>query len=190
MDPMKNYFNGSSVLMATVQAIEAFQAAHLKHLKDKTAESEAFMKKSLDTVQELKEQLMVPDKDADRIRLSFLEQATQLEENINRLHQQDLYPDLYRDSESHFMLMLDINNCFKTALVTKGRSTPIIELSTTIRAWKDHGVVAFCRDVKKNMRESKFENCWEALEWYEKSKTSLTYTFEILALTGNLGIDE
>ncbi|WP_442590521.1 hypothetical protein ACSBL2_04765 [Pedobacter sp. AW31-3R] len=184
---MKIFFNGSSLLMTTVQAIEAFQAAHLKHLKTKTLESKAFMKKSLDTVQALKAQLLEPDQEADRIRKSFLEQAVKLEDNIHKLHKQDLYPDLYRDSESHFMLMTDIINSFKTALVTKGRSTPIIELSSTVRPWKDHGVIAFCRDVKNNMYESKFENCWDALEWYEKSKTSLTYTFEILSITGNLG---
>lgn len=187
MKPIKNYFNGSSLLLASVQAIEVFQDAHNKYLKLKTAEATEKMANCLLTVKALQAQLNTPDKDADLIRIAFMEQATKLENNINTLHSYDLYPDLYRDSESHFMLMMDIVNSFKTALVTKGQSVPIVELSSTLKPWKDHGVVAFCRDIQKNMRELKFNTCWEALEWYEKSKDSLTYTFEILSITGNLG---
>lgn len=187
MKPMKNYFSGSSLLMASVQAIEVFQDAHNKYLKLKTEEATELMAQSLKTVKDLQEQLNAPDEEADRIRIAFLEQATKLEKSIESLHNQDLYPDLYRDSESHFMLMTDIINSFKTALVTKGQSVPIVELSSTVKPWKDHGVVAFCRDVKNNMNEKKFNTCWDALEWYEKSKSSLTYTFEILSITGNLG---
>jgi hypothetical protein len=72
-------------------------------------------------------------------------------------------------------------------LLSKGDAFPFIELSTSENAWKDYGVVAFCRDVTNNLKTSRFESLWDALQCYEKNKTQLTYTFEILSLTGNLG---
>jgi len=184
--PIKN-FSGSSILMITVEAIEKFQAAHLSFLKKETEESTELMAQSLQTVKMLQAQLSSPDETADQIRIGFLQQATVLEKNIQNLHAVDLYPDLYRDSESQFMLMNDIINCFKTALISKGEAVPLVELSTTVNPWKDYGIVAFCRDVTNNLKNTKFKSYWDALQWYEKNKSTLTYTFEILSMTGNLG---
>ena len=99
----------------------------------------------------------------------------------------DLYPDLYRDSETPFRLLTDILDTFKISLLSKGESNPLIELSTSTNEWKDYGVIAFCKDVKNFLNMSKFNNLWDALQCYEKNKSQLTYTFEILSLTGNLG---
>jgi hypothetical protein len=183
----KNYYNAPSVLVKSLEAIENFQSAHKLFLKKNTEDSRKSMAQSLQTVKTLQDELSVPDESADQIRLAFLKQVTTLEQNIENIHKDGLYPDLYRDSESCFRLLKDILDSFKISLLSKGESYPFIELSTSSNEWKDHGVVAFCRDVKNNLKPIKFKSLWDALQCYEKNKTQLTYTFEILSITGNLG---
>lgn len=183
----KNYYNAPSVLVKSLEAIENFQSAHKLFLKKNTEDSRKSMAQSLQTVKILQDELSVPDESADQIRLAFLRQVMTLEQNIESIHKDGLYPDLYRDSESCFRLLKDILDSFKISLLSKGESYPFIELSTSSNEWKDHGVVAFCRDVKNNLNPIKFRSLWDALQCYEKNKTQLTYTFEILSITGNLG---
>jgi len=184
---IKNYYNAPSVLVKSLEAIENFQSAHKTFLKRNNEESKKSMAQSLQIVKTLQDELSVPDESADQIRLAFLKQVTVLEQNIENIHLEGLFPDLYRDSESCFRLLQDILDGFKISLLSKGESYPFIELSTSDNEWKDHGVVAFCRDVKNNLSPAKFRSLWDALQCYEKNKTQLTYTFEILSLTGNLG---
>ena len=186
----KNYYNAPSVLVKSLEAIENFQSAHKLFLKKNTEDSRKSMAQSLQTVKILQDELSVPDESADQIRLAFLRQVMTLEQNIESIHKDGLYPDLYRDSESCFRLLKDILDSFKISLLSKGESYPCIELSTSSNEWKDHGVVAFCRDVKNNLNPIKFRSLWDALQCYEKNKTQLTYTFEILSITGNLGKKE
>jgi hypothetical protein len=183
----KNYFNAPSVLVSSLEAIERFQEAHKTYLKLDSEEAREDMAKALQTVKILQEDLAVPDEKADNIRVGFLKQVNALESNIKTIHDDGLYPDLYRDSETPFRLLNDILDNFKISLLSKGDAFPFIELSTSENAWKDYGVVAFCRDVTNNLKTSRFESLWDALQCYEKNKTQLTYTFEILSLTGNLG---
>lgn len=185
--PINNYFNTPSLLMTSLEAIERFQAAHKTYLKTDNEESRKTMAQALQTVKLLQNDLSVPDDSAEKIRLCFLKQVESLEQNINAIHANDLYPDLYRDSETPFRLLTDILDTFKIALLSKGESNPLIELSTSTNEWKDYGVIAFCRDVKNYLNKSKFNNLWDALQCYEKNKSQLTYTFEILSMTGNLG---
>jgi len=173
--------------MTSLEAIERFQSAHKLYLKTDTEESRKTMANALQTVKLLQVDLSVPDESADRIRLAFLRQVTALEEKIEAIHVDDLFPDLYRDSETPFRLLTDILDSFKISLLSKGESYPYIELSSSSNEWKDHGVVAFCRDVKNNLKESKFISLWDALQTYQRNKTQLSYTFEILSMTGNLG---
>lgn len=187
MKPIKNYFNAPSILMSSLEAIESFQSAHKNYLKKETEEARKTMAQSLQTVKLLQTELSLPDTSADNVRLAFLKQVDNLQEKIDALHKQGMYPDLYRDSESCFRLMTDILHNFKIALLSKGESYPLIELSSSTNEWKDHGVTAFCRDVKNNLKTVQFNSLWDALQCYEKNKTQLTYTFEILSLTGNLG---
>ncbi|MET1053959.1 MAG: hypothetical protein ABWY16_01515 [Pedobacter sp.] len=184
---IKNYFNAPSLLMTSLQAIEHFQSAHKLYLKTDNEESRKSMAKALQAVKLLQVELSVPDETADRIRVAFLNQVTVLEEKIEAIHLDDLFPDLYRDSETPFRLLTDILDSFKISLLSKGEAHPYIELSSSSNEWKDHGVVAFCRDVKNNLKESKFNSLWDALQTYQKNKTQLSYTFEILSMTGNLG---
>lgn len=184
---IKNYFNAPSVLMTSLDAIERFQSAHKSYLKADSEESRKEMAQALQTVKLLQTDLSAPDDDAEKIRLAFLKQVEALEQNINMIHKDDLYPDLYRDSETPFRLLTDILDTFKISLISKGSSTPLIELSTSSNEWKDHSVIAFCRDVKNNLNQAKFKSLWDALQCYQKNKTQLTYTFEILSMTGNLG---
>lgn len=188
--PIKNYFNAPSLLMKSLEAIDSFQSAHKDHLKTDTNESRRFMVQTLQTIKNLQPELSIPDETADKIRIAFLKQVTVLEENINNIHKEELYPDLYRDSETPFRLLTDILDTFKLSLLSKGDSYPFIELSTSNNEWKDHGVVAFCRDVKNNLNKTKFNSLWDALQVYQKNKTQLSYTFEILSMTGNLGKHE
>ncbi|KIO76534.1 hypothetical protein TH53_14325 [Pedobacter lusitanus] len=183
----KNYYNTPSVLVKSLEAIENFQAAHKLFLKKKTEDSRKSMAHSLQTVKTLQNELSIPDESADQIRIAFLKQVITLEQNIENIHKDGLYPDLYRDSESSFRLLKDILDSFKISLLSKGESHPFIELSTSNNEWKDHGVIAFCRDVKNNLNPIRFKSLWDALQCYEKNKTQLTYTFEILSITGNLG---
>lgn len=183
----KNYYNAPSVLVKSLEAIENFQSAHKLFLKKNTEDSRKSMAQSLQTVKILQDELSIPDESADQIRIAFLKQVITLEQNIESIHQNGLFPDLYRDSESCFRLLKDILDTFKISLLSKGESYPFVELSTSSNEWKDHGVVAFCRDVKNNLNPIKFRNLWDALQCYEKNKTQLTYTFEILSITGNLG---
>lgn len=187
MKPVKNYFNAPSILMSSLEAIESFQSAHKSYLKKETEESRQSMAQSLQTVKLLQTDLSLPDPSADNIRIAFLKQVESLERKIDEIHKDGMYPDLFRDSESCFRLMTDILHSFKVSLLSKGESFPLIELSSSSNEWKDHGVTAFCRDVKNNLNTTEFNNLWEALQCYEKNKTQLTYTFEILSLTGNLG---
>ena len=184
---IKNYFNAPSLLMTSLEAIERFQSAHKLYLKKDNEESRKSMAQALQAVKLLQVELSVPDESADKIRLAFLKQVATLEENINIIHLDDLFPDLYRDSETPFRLLTDILETFKISLLSKGESHPYIELSTSSNEWKDHGVIAFCRDVKNNLKEIKFNSLWDALQTYQKNKTQLSYTFEILSMTGNLG---
>lgn len=184
---IKNYFNTPSLLMSSLEAIERFQSAHKNYLKTDNEESKKSMAQSLQTVKLLQGELSVPDESADKIRIAFIKQVKTLEDNINKMHLDGLYPDLYRDSESNFRLLIDILDSFKISLVSKGESCPFVELSSSSNEWKDHGVTAFCRDVKNALEPSKFNNLWDALQCFQKNKTQLTYTFEILSLTGNLG---
>jgi len=183
----KNYYNSSSVLMSSLEAIERFQVAHKTYLKNESEDARKSMAQSLQTVKLLQDELSKPDEKADNIRVGFLKQVIALERSIQDIHQQELFPDLYRDSESPFRLLNDIINMFKMTLITQGDSQPFIELSTSENEWKDYGVIAFCKDVKNNLESSRFTSLWDALQCYEKNKTQLTYTFEILSLTGNLG---
>jgi hypothetical protein len=183
----KNYYNAPSVLVKSLEAIENFQSAHKLFLKKNTEDSRKSMAQSLQTVKTLQDELSAPDESADQIRVAFLRQVMTLEQNIESIHKDGLYPDLYRDSESCFRLLKDILDSFKISLLSKGESYPFVELSTSSNEWKDHGVVAFCRDVKNNLNPIKFRSLWDALQCYEKNKTQLTYTFEILSITGNLG---
>jgi len=188
MNPsIKNYFNAPSLLMTSLEAIERFQSAHKVYLKTDNEESRTSMAKALQTVKLLQTELSAPDESADKIRIAFLKQVTSLEEKIEAIHLDDLFPDLYRDSETPFRLLTDILDCFKISLISKGESCPYIELSSSSNEWKDHGVTAFCRDVKNNLQEIKFSSLWDALQTYQKNKTQLSYTFEILSMTGNLG---
>lgn len=188
MKPLiKNYFNAPSLLMTSLEAIERFQSAHKLYLKTDNEESRKSMAQALQAVKLLQGELSVPDESADSIRVAFLKQVEMLEENINAIHVNDLFPDLYRDSETPFRLLTDILDSFKISLLSKGESYPCIELSSSSNEWKDHGVIAFCRDVKNNLQEVKFNSLWDALQTYQKNKTQLSYTFEILSMTGNLG---
>ena len=187
MKPPNNNYNTPSLLLTSLEAIERFQAAHKTYLKANNEESKKIMAQALQTVKLLQRDLSIPDESAEKIRLGFLKQVEALEQNINVIHRNELYPDLYRDSESPFRLLTDILDTFKISLLSKGESNPLIELSTSTNEWKDHGVIAFCRDVKKFLNTSKFNNLWDALQCYEKNKSQLTYTFEILSMTGNLG---
>jgi len=187
MKPIKNYKNAPQILLASVEAIEKFQAAHTRFVKTDSEEDRNEMAESLRVVKMLQPELNAPDAEADQIRLAFIKQATILEANIINMNMHDLHPDLYRDSESHFMLMKDIINCFKTALVTKGETVPLVELSSTTTPWKDQGIISFCKDLKKDLAATEFKTLWEALQCYERCKTLLTYTFEVLNITGNLG---
>lgn len=184
---IKNYYNAPSVLIKSLEAIEGFQSAHKVFLEKNTEDSRKSMAQSLQTVKELQDELSAPDEYADDIRVAFLKQVMALEQNIDEIHKDGLYPDLYRDSESSFRLLKDILDSFKISLLSKGESYPFVELSTSNNEWKDHGVIAFCRDVKNNLKPIKFRSLWDALQCYEKNKTQLTYTFEILSITGNLG---
>jgi hypothetical protein len=184
---IKNYFNAPSLLMTSLEAIERFQSAHKLYLKTNTEESRQSMATALKAVKLLQTDLSAPDESADKIRIAFLKQVTVLEEKIDAIHLDDLFPDLYRDSETPFRLLTDILDSFKISLLSKGESYPYIELSTSSNEWKDHGVIAFCRDVKNNLQENKFASLWDALQTYQKNKTQLSYTFEILSMTGNLG---
>jgi len=184
---IKNYYNAPSVLVKSLEAIESFQSAHKVFLKKNTEDSRKSMAQSLQTVKQLQDELSAPDESADDIRVAFLKQVIALEQNIDDIHKDGLYADLYRDSESSFRLLKDILDSFKISLLSKGESYPFVELSTSNNEWKDHGVVAFCRDVKNNLNPIKFKSLWDALQCYEKNKTQLTYTFEILSITGNLG---
>jgi len=184
---IKNYFNTPSLLTSSLEAIERFQSAHKNYLKADNEESKKSMVQALHTVKLLEAELSVPDDSADKIRLAFLAQVTALEENIDHIHTEGLFPDLYRDSESNFRLLIDILDSFKISLLSKGESYPFVELSSSSNEWKDYGVVAFCRDVKNNLGPTKFKNLWDAIQCYQKNKTQLSYTFEILSLTGNLG---
>lgn len=184
---VKNYFNAPSLLMKSLEAIERFQSAHKHYLKTDNEDSRKSMAQTLQTVKVLQTELSVPDEEADNVRIAFLKQVTVLEQNINTIHLKDLYPDLYRDSETPFRLLTDILDTFKISLLSKGESYPFIELSSSSNEWKDHGVIAFCRDVKNHLMETKFNNLWDALQTYQKNKTQLSYTFEILSMTGNLG---
>jgi hypothetical protein len=184
---INNYFNTPSLLVTSLEAIERFQLAHKQYLKTDTEEARKAMAAALQTVKVLQTELSLPDESADKIRVAFLKQVTVLEENINKIHLDDMYPDLYRDSETPFRLLTDILESFKIALLSKGESHPYIELSTSSNEWKDHGVIAFCRDVKNNLTEARFKSLWDALQTYQKNKTQLSYTFEILSMTGNLG---
>jgi hypothetical protein len=184
---IKNYFNAPSLLMTSLEAIERFQSAHKLFLKTNTEESRQSMATALKAVKLLQVDLSVPDESADKIRVAFLKQVRALEEKIDAIHLDDLYPDLYRDSETPFRLLTDILDSFKISLLSKGESHPYIELSSSSNEWKDHGVTAFCRDVRNNLQESKFASLWDALQTYQKNKTQLSYTFEILSMTGNLG---
>jgi hypothetical protein len=184
---LKDYYNASPLLMKSLEAIERFQSAHKHYLKTDNEESRKSMSLTLQWVKELQKELSVPDEAADNIRVAFLKQVTTLEQNINKIHLNDLYPDLYRDSETPFRLLTDILESFKISLLSKGEASPFIELSTSSNEWKDHGVLAFCRDVKNNLKKTKFNNLWDALQTYQKNKTQLSYTFEILSMTGNLG---
>ncbi|QNK61934.1 hypothetical protein H7F33_15415 [Pedobacter sp. PAMC26386] len=183
----KNYYNAPSVLVKSLEAIENFQSAHKLFLKKNTEDSRKSMAQSLQMVKALQNELSIPDESADQIRVAFLKQVTTLEQNIESIHKDGLYPDLYRDSESNFRLLKDILDGFRISLLSNGESYPFIELSTSNNEWKDHGVIAFCRDVKNSLKPTKFNSLWDALQCYEKNKTQLTYTFEILSLTGNLG---
>jgi len=183
----KNYFNAPSMLVSSIEAIEKFQIAHKTYLKKDSEEARKEMAQSLQTVKLLQDELSVPDEQADNIRIAFMKQVIALEKSIKDIHDKGLYPDLYRDSETSFRLLTDILGIFKISLLSKGDSCPFIELSTSSNEWKDYGVVAFCRDVKNNLKSIRFESLWDALQCYEKNKTQLTYTFEILSLTGNLG---
>ncbi len=188
MKPLiKNYFNAPSLLMSSLEAIERFQLAHKNYLKADNEESRKSMAQALQTVKLLQTELSTPDPSADKIRLAFIQQVTTLEANIDHIHLDGLYPDLYRDSESNFRLLIDILDSFKITLLSKGESVPFVELSSSSNEWKDHGVVAFCRDVRNHLQPSKFNSLWDALQCFQKNKSQLTYTFEILSLTGNLG---
>ncbi|SDZ96367.1 hypothetical protein SAMN05443550_101555 [Pedobacter hartonius] len=184
---IKNYFNVPSLLMTSLEAIERFQSAHKLYLKTDDEESRNSMAQALQAVKLLQKDLSVPDESADKIRIAFLKQVIALEEKINTIHLDDLFPDLYRDSETPFRLLTDIIESFKITLLSKGESHPFIELSTSSNEWKDHGVIAFCRDVKNSLQDVKFKSLWDALQTYQKNKTQLSYTFEILSMTGNLG---
>lgn len=187
MKPIKNYFNAPSILVSGLEAIESFQSAHKSYLKKETEETRQSMAQSLQTVKLLQTDLSLPDQSADQIRHAFLKQVDSLEKKIDEIHQEGLYPDLFRDSESAFRLLTDILQSFKIALLSRGEASPLIELSSSTNEWKDHGLSAFCRDVRNNLKTTPFNSLWDALQCYEKNKTQLTYTFEILALTGNLG---
>lgn len=173
--------------MNSLEAIERFQSAHKHYLETDTEESRKSMAQTLQTVNMLQAELSTPNEDADKIRLAFIKQVTALEENINNIHLDELYPDLYRDSETPFRLLTDILDSFKISLLSKGESYPFIELSTSSNEWKDYGVIAFCRDVKNNLKDVRFKHLWDALQTYQRNKTQLSYTFEILSITGNLG---
>lgn len=183
----KNYFNAPSVLVNSLEAIERFQAAHKSYLKQDSEDARKDMAQALQTVKILQDDLSAPDELADNIRIGFMKQVIALEKGIKDIHDVGLFPDLYRDSETPFRLLNDILGSFKISLLSRGDAYPFIELSTSDNKWKDYGVVAFCRDVRNNLKEAKFESLWDALQCYEKNKTQLTYTFEILSLTGNLG---
>lgn len=183
----KNYFNAPSVLVSSLEAIEKFQVAHKTYLKKDSEDARKEMAQSLQTVKLLQDELSAPDEVADNIRVAFMKQVIALEKSIKGIHDIGLYPDLYRDSETPFRLLNDILGTFKISLLSTGDSYPFIELSTSDNEWKDYGVVAFCRDVKNHLKTTRFASLWDALQCYEKNKTQLTYTFEILSLTGNLG---
>jgi hypothetical protein len=183
----KNYYNASSILMNSLEAIERFQVAHKTYLKNENEDARKSMAQALQTVKMLQDELSKPDEKADNIRIGFLKQVIALERSIQEIHKQDLFPDLYRDSESPFRLLNDILNIFKMTLITQGDTQPFIELSSSDHKWKDYGVIAFCKDVRNNLESIRFTSLWDALQCYEKNKTQLTYTFEILSLTGNLG---
>lgn len=188
MKPFRhNYFNASSVLMNSLEAIEKFQTAHKTYVKQATELTRQDMVKTLHTVKILQDNLSVPDEEADNIRVGFLKQISALEENIKSIRGTGLYPDLYRDSETPFRLLNDILENFKISLLSKGEVHPFVEMSTSDNTWNDFGVVTFCRDVSNYLKTAQFENLWDALQCYEKNKLQLTYTFEILSLTGNLG---
>jgi len=184
---IKNYFNAPSLLSTSIEAIERFQSAHKQYLKTDNIEARAAMADALKSVKMLQKDLAVPDDSADKIRTAFINQVTALEKNIEAIHIDDLFPDLYRDSETPFRLLTDILDSFKISLLSKGESSPVIELSTSSNEWKDISITAFCRDVKNNLKQTKFNSLWDALQAYQKNKTQLSYTFEILSMTGNLG---
>jgi len=184
---IKNYFNAPSLLLTSLEAIDRFQAAHKDYLHTDSEESRVSMAQALQCVKLLQNDLSVPDESADNVRVAFIKQVSALETNINMIHHDELYPDLYRDSETPFRLLTDILDSFKISLLSKGETYPIIELSTSTNEWKDYGVIAFCKDVVNNLNNTKFTNLWDALQTYQKNKTQLSYTFEILSLTGNLG---
>lgn len=183
----KKYFNVPEALNESVAALESFQEAHHAYLKKETEEARREMSRSLQTLKFLQDELSVKDELADPIRLGFLRQLTALQMGIQEVHHQGFYPDLYRDSESPLQLLKEILSNFKTALLSRGEVCPVIELSTSDNAWKDEGVLAFCREAINNLKSVKFESLWDALQCYEKSKAQLSYTFDMLSFTGNLG---
>lgn len=187
MKPNKSDINARQIVHTSVEALEKFQSAHSEFVHTNSEEAKQEMAEAMEIVQSLEEDLAVPNESADLVRLAFLRQTAILEANVNQIHTNGLYPDLYRDSESPLMLLIDIISCYKIALLTMGEKVPLLELSSTTTPWKDEGLLAFCADIKNNLQDIKFTKLLDAVLWYDKNKSAIISTFDILLITGDLG---
>lgn len=124
--------------------------------------------------------------DVDYVRLAYIELSRDIEAQINRLHFDGLYPDLFRGSTSEFKLMDDILYVHKKVLLMEGSGLPEIRLTGSTIVWRDKGLLDFATDQQVYLRSIKFTNFWDAVQCHETQRYMLARLFECLSETGNL----
>lgn len=162
--------------------LDYFEANRLlaEHIKDSGAKSTQHIGKVTDRVDELVEVFTWETTDTDQIRLAFLRCAGRIQKQLEEIVAKGLYPDPYNGTANKFQLVEDIVEAFRFALTTTGKEIPEINIKTISEAWQYEGLLAYLKDMQRQLKFSTFDNLLEALRYFEKSSAMIGLFFKIL----------
>lgn len=173
-----DYFETNRHLADCVQAIQRLKATHAPKYKIREAEQQ--LATVSDNLDELIEVFTWETADTDNIRTAFILNAREIEEQLHLIQLCGLYPDPYNGSDHKFRLAEDIIDSFRLALSTTGSTIAHVSIKSTKEIWQHDGLLAYVRDMQRQLNNTTFDNLLEALHYFEKSSAMLGILFKWL----------